>query len=309
MTCLADEPQSAAYRAFRNELVDAGLLIPLGVPGVYGRSGVFERVVEQFERYVTRMGEPLRAEVMHFPPVLNRQHYLGTDHIQNFPNLMGSVHSFTGNERQHQTLLQKKERGEDWTRELAPTEVMLTPAACYPLYPIARGTLPAGGRTVDLRSFVFRHEPSLDPARMQSFRMREFVRLGTPEQALRHRDEWIERAAGMLLALGLDARAVPANDPFFGRGGRMMAATQKEQNLKYELVVPVACVDRPTAVASCNYHLDHFGHAYGIQTTDGEPAHTACMGFGLERVALALFRAHGFDPARWPGEVQRVLEL
>src|SRR6266536_4377233 len=137
--CLADEPLTAAYRGYHDELVSAGLLIPLGVPGVYGRSGVFEQVVEQFERYVTRMGASTEPEVMHFPPLLSRRHYLQTDHIQNFPDLMGSVHSFTGNQRAHQALLQKKQDGQDWAGDLAPTEVMLTPAACYPLYPTARG--------------------------------------------------------------------------------------------------------------------------------------------------------------------------
>ena len=28
-------------------------------------------------------------------------------------------------------------------------------------------------------------------------------------------------------------------------------------------------------------------------------AHTACVGFGLERIALALYRRHGFDRAAW----------
>jgi seryl-tRNA synthetase len=267
--CIADDPITAAYRAYRDELVAAGLLIPLGVPGVYGRNGVFEGVVEQFERYVTRAGASLRPEVMRFPPLLSRQHYLGTDHLQNFPNLMGSVHSFTGDERAHWTLLQNKQRGEDWAAGLTPTDVMLTPAACYPLYPTATGTLPANGRTVDLRSFVFRHEPSLDPARMQIFRQREYVRLGSAEQALAHRNYWLERAEEMLRAVGLHVRPVPANDPFFGRGGRLAAATQKDQDLKYELVVPVAAAEKPTAVASCNCHLDHFGHAFGIRTADG----------------------------------------
>jgi seryl-tRNA synthetase len=119
----------------------------------------------------------------------------------------------------------------------------------------------------------------------------------------------LKRGEEMLRSVGLDVRPVVANDPFFGRGGRMMAATQKEQDLKYELVVPVASVDRPTAVTSCNYHLDHFGQAFGIKTADGKPAHSACIGFGLERIALALFRAHGFDPARWPAGVRQVLEL
>jgi seryl-tRNA synthetase len=307
--CVVDEPLTAAYQKYLVELVQAGLLIPLGVPGVYGRSGIFEGVIEHFERYVTRMGAHLNAEVMRFPPLLSRQHYLGTDHTQNFPNLMGSIHSFTGGDREHLALLQKKEQGQDWACELTATDVMLTPAACYPLYPTARGTLPGEGRIVDLRSFVFRHEPSIDPARMQIFRQREYVRLGTAQQALEHRDYWLKRGEEMLRAVGLDVKPVVANDPFFGRGGRMMAATQKEQDLKYELLVPVASTEKWTAVTSCNYHLDHFGTSFGIETADGKPAHSACIGFGLERIALALFRAHGFAPENWPAQVKRVLEL
>jgi hypothetical protein len=212
--CISDDPISAAYQNYRNELVQAGLLIPLGVPGVYGRSGVFEGVIERFEQYVTRMGSPLEPEVMHFPPLISRQHYLGTDYIENFPNLMGSIHSFMGDDREHLTMLQRKEKGEDWACDLGPTEVMLTPAACYPLYPTATGTLPTNGRLVDLRSFVFRHEPSIDPARMQIFRQREFVRLGTPEQAFGHRNDWLRRGEQMLNAVGLDVKPVLANDPF-----------------------------------------------------------------------------------------------
>src|SRR5262245_20205502 len=97
--CLTADPITAAYESYRNDLVDAGLLIPLGVPGVYGRNRVFETVIQHFEGYVTRTAAHLEAEVMHFPPVLSRQYYLGTDHLQNFPNLMGSVHSFKGDDR------------------------------------------------------------------------------------------------------------------------------------------------------------------------------------------------------------------
>lgn len=307
--CLDKESLDAAYRGYLKELTDARVLIPSGVPGVYGLSGTFERVIEQFEGYVTRMGAHLRPEVMRFPPLLSRHSYLKTDHIETFPNLMGSVHSFMGDERNHFQLAQKKAAGEDWTKDLGATDVMMTPAACYPLYPTAAGTLPPEGRTVDLRSFVFRHEPSLDPARMQIFRQREYVRLGTPQQALEHRDYWLKRGEEMLRSVGLDVTPVVANDPFFGRGGRVMAATQREQTLKYELVVPVASKEKLTAVTSCNYHLEHFGHTFGIKTSDGNDAHTACIGFGLERIALALFKKHGFDVARWPAPVREVLAL
>jgi seryl-tRNA synthetase len=63
----------------------------------------------------------------------------------------------------------------------------------------------------------------------------------------------------------------------------------------------------PTAVCSFNYHQQHFSSAFDIRTADGSPASTACLGFGLERVVMALFKTHGFDPASWPPEVRRRL--
>lgn len=301
--------QTDAYKAYQDELVAAGLLIPSGVKGVYGRSGAFEDVIERFGAYVTRMGAHLSPEVMRFPPVFNREHYCRINHIQNFPDLMGSVESFTGGDAEHAELLRKFEAGEDWTRDLAPSEVMMIPAACYPLYPASTGELAPGGRIVDLETFVFRHEPSDDPARMQIFRQREYVRLGTAEEALAHRDGWLERGKQMLESVGLPVEAVVANDPFFGRGGRLMKATQREQVLKYELVVPICSEEKPTAITSCNYHQDYFGLAFDIRTADGAPAHTACIGFGLERIALALFKHHGLDRGRWPAAVRGILGL
>ena len=305
---MCDVEETVPAGALRDRLIAAGHLIPLGVKGVYGRSGVMEHVIERFEACVTTAGADQNAQVMRFPPIFSRAHYSRINHIHNFPDLLGSIHAFTGDERAHRRLSTRFMDGDDWTTELEPAESMLIPAACYPLYPVLTGALPAAGRLVDLRSFVFRHEPSEDPARMQIFRQREFVRLGTADEALGHREDWLERAQGLLVALGLPVERVIANDPFFGRGGRLAKATQLEQALKWELVVPVSNDDKPTAVASCNLHLDYFGLAFDITDSDGAPAHTACVGFGLERVALALFRHHGLDPERWPAEIRDRLD-
>ena len=302
-------PAEDAYARYRDELIAAGLLIPLGVRGVYGRSGVFESIVDGFEGYVTRMGAHLTPEVMRFPPIFSRATYARTDHINNFPDLMGSIHSFSGADKEHVDLVGQFQRNEDWAQSLSTSEVMMVPAACYPLYPTATGTLPEGGRRVDLKTFVFRHEPSDDPARMQIFRQREYVRLGTADEAIEHRNFWLQRGKQMLLAVGLDVTAVIANDPFFGRGGRVMRATQKEQDLKFELVLPICSTAKPTALSSCNYHLDHFGINFNIKSADGRPAHTACIGFGLERITLALLKTHGLKLEKWPREVRELLTL
>lgn len=307
--CISEQPITEAFLAFQQELVEAGLLIPSGVKGVYGRSGVFEKVIDQFEAYATRMGADKNPEVMRFPPVFGRHTYMQTDHVETMPDLMGSIHSFCGSDKAHRALVSKIEEGdESWANELTPTEVMLVPAACYPLYPTATGTLPEGGRLVDLKTFVFRHEPSDDPARMQIFRQREYVRLGTAQEALEHRNHWLKTAEAMHRELGLEVEVVVANDPFFGRGGRVMKATQREQELKFEIVTPICSEEKPTAITSCNCHLDHFGQSFGIKTPDGQPAHTSCIGFGLERVALALFKTHGLNPDTWPEKVRKTLE-
>ena len=88
-----------------------------------------------------------------------------------------------------------------------------------------------------------------------------------------------------------------------------MAATQQEQELKFELVTEVASGEKLTAISSSNCHLDHFGKEFNIKTADGKDAHTACIGFGLERIALALFKKHGLDLKKWPLEVCEILEL
>ncbi len=302
---MCDDP----YRQYLDELVAMGLLVPSGVRGVYGHGGEFELAIEQVEWLVSREGRDQSAEVMRFPPVFPRAHYNRINHLHNFPDLLGSIHAFTGNEAEHRVMQRAFDDGVDWTGSLVASDLMLVPAACYPLYPAATGTLPEGGRTVDLRTHVFRHEPSDDPARMQIFRQREYVRLGTAHEAVSHRDEWLRRGKALLRSIGLPVEDVVANDPFFGRGGRLAKATQREQALKFELVVPICSTEKPTAISSTNYHLDYFGKAFDIRTQDGELAHTACIGFGLERIALALFKTHGLRLRDWPREVRERLDL
>ncbi|MGI8509795.1 MAG: amino acid--[acyl-carrier-protein] ligase [Gemmatimonadaceae bacterium] len=294
-------------RSYLEQLLQAGVLLATGVAGVYGKSRLFEQVLQGFDSYVSDMGIDQKAEVLRFPPVINRKEFEKSDYLKSFPHLTGTVHGFRGTERDHADLLGQMERGNDWTQHFHSTDVVLTPAACYPVYPAAAGVLPAGGRLFDVQSYCFRYEPSDDPARMQMFRMHEYVRVGSPDQVRAFRDLWLDRAQEMLRAVGLEAEAVVANDPFFGRGGAMLAASQRDQSLKFELLVPITSPEARTAVVSCNYHQDHFGVAFGIATESGEPAHTGCVGFGLERITLALFRMHGLELADWPTPVRTLL--
>jgi seryl-tRNA synthetase len=305
----ASTKEETVRAEFRDELVRHGLLIPSGVPGVYGRSLDFEDTIERVDRLVTRYGADDRPEVMRFPPIINRAHFEKSGYLKSFPHLAGSIHSFTGGERAHVELLQAVEAGRDWSSGLPSANVVLTPAACYPVYPVIAGTLPQGGRLVDVMSYCFRHEPSDDAGRMQMFRMHEHIRAADPETVRTWREKWIERAQQFTEALGLAASTDVASDPFFGRGGKILGMSQRDQRLKLEIATPVGSDEQPTAIISLNYHQDHFGNIFGIRTADGATAHTACVGFGLERIALALFRQNGFDRATWSRSTREALGL
>ncbi len=112
---------------------------------------------------------------------MNRAYFEASGYMKSFPQLAGTVHSFCGNDHDHMSLLQCMEEGGDWTKEQKATDITLTPAACYPLYPTVakRGPISMDGGSFDLQSYCFRHEPSQDPARQQLFRMREYVCMGT----------------------------------------------------------------------------------------------------------------------------------
>ena len=89
----------------------------------------------------------------------------------------------------------------------------------------------------------------------------------------------------------------------------MKAVSQKQQSLKFELLVPLRSEEQPTACMSFNYHQAHFGTTWGIQDADGEPAHTGCVAFGMDRLAVAMFHTHGTDLAAWPANVREMLGM
>jgi len=293
------------------EALKAALFRPTGVDGVYARTGLYEGVVEALAALISTY-RPTEAEVLRFPPVMSRAQIEQHGYLKSLPNLLGAVSCLCGDERHIRGVVGRfTEGGEPWTDALEPADLVLAPAACYPVYPIAaaRGAVPAEGLTFDVAADCFRREPSTDIDRFQSFRMREYVRIGTMAQIQAFREEWMARATGLADRLGLSYRIDLASDPFFGRGSQIIALAQIEQALKLELLVPVRSADEPTACMSFNYHQDHFGLTWDLKTAAGETAHTGCVAFGMDRLAVALFATHGVDVAAWPAGVKEALRV
>lgn len=301
-------PASPTAARFNRALVDAGHVFESSIPGLKGRGAQFEAVASGLVGLIRGLrGDEVGVRDVQFPPIETQEVCERSDYITSFPNLVGSLRVFSGSDRDHIRLMGQVENGEDWTGTFVGSDLTLVPAACHPLYGALAGQTLDEPQRYGIGGWCFRHERSHETGRMISFRMQEEVYLGTADGAVAHRERYLELFADMLRSLGLAVDVEIANDPFFGRAGRMLKASQRSEALKFEVIADLA--ERPTAIASGNYHQAHFGTGFGIHLADGSPTHSSCAGVGLERATLALLWKHGLDVEEWPADVRALLKL
>ena len=148
------------------------LLLPTGIDGIYARTAIFEQVVGGLTALISRYCEP-NTEVLRFPPVMSRRQVEKSGYLKSFPHFLGCVSCLGGAEADVRSAVERSEAGEDWTPALAAADLVLSPAACYPVYPLvaSRGHVPAGGLTFDVACDCFRREPSQNLDRLHELQL------------------------------------------------------------------------------------------------------------------------------------------
>jgi len=215
---------------------------------------------------------------MRFPPVMSRKQLEKSGYLKSFPNLLGCVCALHGSEASIRSAVDRYDNGGDWTTSVtSPISCCRRRRAIRISHRGCPRRAAAGGLQFDIEADVFRHEPSRSLDRLQSFRMREFVRIGSPQEILEFRESWMAKAPLLAADLSLPFSIEVANDPFFGRVGQVMAVSQRQQALKFELLIPYYPGASPTACMSFNYHREHFGQVWGIHDEKNELAHTSCV--------------------------------
>lgn len=275
-----------------------GLPLATDAAGVYLYPESFETIIEGLRIGIAGLAADEPFQRLAIPPVIARSTLERAGYVASFPNLLGTVHSYAGDAKAWGKLAPLVESGGEWHAEQRISDVVLLPAACYPVYPrLAGQSLPEPARFA-VQAHCFRQEASSEPGRLRSFRMVELVTAGSAAHCFMWREKWLSRVAEWLTALGLELSIEVADDPFFGPGRKLYQEAQRLQELKFELRAPVAD-GVVQAIASANYHKEHFGEVFEF-TADGAVGHTACTAFGLERIALALIAVHGPALERWP---------
>ena len=103
------------------------------------------------------------AEVLRFPPVMSRAPARAARLPEELPQPARlRLRACTATRPTSAARSAASSRVATWTTSLAAADLVLAPAACYPVYPLAaeRGAVPDGGLTFDVAGDCFRREPS-----------------------------------------------------------------------------------------------------------------------------------------------------
>ena len=188
----------------------------------------------------------------------------------------------------------------------AAPKAALNPAVCYHIYAALAGTSVDKAKIVTAQAECWRHEGARHATleRGWAFTMREVVCIGSDDDAHAFLNRSTERVTEFAQSLDLEPTIVVATDPFFAPSARAKHVLQRLKELKHELLLPIGA--STIAASSFNLHETFFGEAFDITLSNGKPATTACVAFGLERWLLAFLVKHGPDAAGWPSVDQLV---
>jgi len=291
------------------ELINRGWVVELGRGQVTLRGLALDLLEFLDDAFVRRIGGPANARREYYPGVMATARLDRTNHFSSFPEHV----QFVTHLREDLDLLDQfarelREAG-GWTpavlakltRPMAEPVIALNPAVCYHCYAsVENAKLDGDGFVATARSRCHRYESGNHAtlARLLDFTMREVIYVGKPDFVKREREAAVQRVRELVEGWGLACWMETANDPFFTNDFEVKAAFQRQNDMKYELRMPLP--GGSVAAASSNFHSVTFGKAFHI-TAGNRPVCTGCTAFGLERWIYAIFAQLGLDPARWPG--------
>jgi hypothetical protein len=282
--------------------------------GIFTLGPLLTRLIDFFEAQFIELGEAFEAIPYRFPTLIPARYLERVNYFRAFPHSL----SFVTHLREDLDVIDQfslhaacDERGLNTPpNSFSQIQALLSPAVCYHLYfALADRPLPGGQVVATAVGSCFRYEAinltSLE--RMWNFTMREVIFVGAKDFVLENRELARQHMTRVFEKIGLAYRVESANDPFFIGEFRKQAAFQSAFQLKFEIRASLPFKDATLAVGSYNYHQDFFGRNLNITLPDGSPAHTGCVAFGLERIALAFLAQYSLEPENWPAYVREMV--
>lgn len=278
--------------------------------GIFSLGPLLTRLIGFFESQFIELAEGFGAASYRFPTLIPAAYLEKVNYFHAFPHSL----TFATHLREDLDVIQNfsdhatcGDHGiEIGMESFSKIKAMLSPAVCYHLYfSLAGKPLPDDQMVATAVGNCFRYESSnlVSLERLWNFTMREIIFVGSKEFVLENRETARKRMEAKFADMGLAYRVETANDPFF-IGEFKQAAFQNAFELKYEIRASLPFKNSTLAVGSYNYHQDFFGRTLNITLSNGKPAQTGCVAFGLERIAYAFLAQYGLDARAWPAFIR-----
>ncbi|HAT48810.1 MAG: hypothetical protein HQL07_10195 [Nitrospirae bacterium] len=279
--------------------------------GVFSLGPLVASLCRYFEGQLFRLGFAQGGHIYRFPAMIPSGFLEKIQYFKNFPHSL----SFVAHLQEDMEIIErfaKETTCFDGTltvpdHSFAQIQNLLSPTVCHNFYlMLANKTLSRTPMIATAQGNCFRYESinmhSLE--RLWNFTMWEVIFVGSSQQVKQCLLQAGEAASRMLQQLGFAYRLENANDPFFIREFGTQAGFQQIYDLKYEYRALLPFKNGTLSIGSRNYHMDFFGRSVAITLPDGSPAHSGCIGFGLERLAFAFLAQFGTNPDHWPEPVR-----
>jgi hypothetical protein len=290
-------------------LAGQGEIVAFG-RGRYGLGPKLVALIDYYDLRAREMAREFHAGSHSFPSLVGADVLDRCRYLRNFPASLNLVSHL----REDHSALQEFARSVRVEEKKlvydgnasSGVECLLSPSVCFHWYMWLRDSKLSQPRAITALGKCFRYESSnlTGLERLWDFNMREIIFVGPADYVLANRTTLVDMSVHLLDELGLAYEITTATDPFFVDSYAVQAAYQQGFELKYELLAPLPYSGKKLAVGSINYHQDFFGRSFAIETPEG-PAHTGCIGFGYERLALAFVAQYGVDERYWPDAVVR----
>ncbi len=294
---------SPAYENVEDLLRERGDLKPVG-PTTLALGGTAALLATRLERMMKTEAAKLGADEWLLPSLMFTQDLARSGYLRDFPHQANLVCHLPGQPEDVKLAASQIISGSEIPSRLSSA---LAPTVCYRLFTTLADSVVEPELMVQSASAkCFRHEGAAGAGldRLGEFSMREIVAIGKPEAVSDFRDTLLALSGRLLQATRLHSWIESASDPFFTDVWEKGRLFQMGFDLKAELRVRVAGRAESLAVGSVNHHRDHFGLAFNIRDSTGDPVHSCCVGFGIERWTLAVLSHFGPEPGDWPEILQ-----
>ena len=288
-------------------LVQQGHIHEFG-PGRVGLGPLLVALENRIDGDLLQMAQTLGAAPYRFPTVIGADVLSKCRYLQSFPQFLTLAMHLNENMDVLSQFSQECRLVDGAVvvpeGSLAPSTTVLSPTVCFHLYSWLEGQELNGPMSVTAKGHCHRYESRTMSGleRLWDFQMREIMFVGSSEHVEKQRTDCLEQCIRLLDKWNITYEIISATDPFYVDGFSAVANYQAAFELKYEIRVPLPYAPgRTMAIGSINRHHDFFGKSLNFKDKNIPGySHTACVGFGLERVAWAWLCTHGVNPNDWP---------